>query len=88
MEMYLSTEDVLAGKKSCCKNEHIVVIGQDELKKNLDTSIEVQLSIEEREEYKIQETLFLEKTSFMALGNHDPPDIVLNFQQVYETYII
>ena len=88
MEMYLSTEDVLAGKKSCCKNEHIVVIGQDELKKNLDTSIEVQLSIEEREEYKIQETLFLEKPSFMALGNHDPPDIVINFQQVYETYII
>ena len=88
MEMSLSAEDMLAGKKSCCKNEHIVVLGQDELKKSLDTSLDFQLDVEVREEYKIQEVLFQKESSFVALGNHDPPDIVINFQQLYETYII
>lgn len=88
MEMSQSKDDSCVSKKSCCENEHIVIIGQDELKKNFDTSIELPVSVGIWEAPRAY-TFFLQKqTLFIPLGNHDPPDIVSNFQQLYETYLI
>lgn len=75
-------------KMSCCQDEHIAVLGQDELKNNFDTSIDIQLIAEIWMKYKLQNPFLKEQDSFIPLGNHDPPDVIDNFQKLYETYII
>ncbi len=88
MEMTLSPEQVRAGKKSCCQNEHIVILGQDELKKNLDTALEFPVFDAITTEHNIPFRYVPETLLHITMGNHDPPDIVSNFQQLYETYLI
>lgn len=88
MEMSLSPEEVLAGKKSCCQNEHIVILGQDELKKSFDTGLYLQWETVMTAQQLFCSEDFQVSPLFIALGNHDPPDIRLDFQQWYQTYLI
>lgn len=87
MEMMASSEDALS-IKPCCHDEHIAVLGQDKLKKSLDTSIEFSLAV-----FALTKNLFLfdsfqETALFIAVGNHDPPDKAIDFQILYQTYLI
>jgi len=88
MEMAMSPEDMRSGKKSCCKNEHIVIVGQDELKKSFENGLQFQWETIITEEQVFCPECIQVSPLFIALGNHDPPDIRQDLQKLYETYLI
>lgn len=88
MEMVSSSNDSLVGKKSCCQNEHIVILGQDELKKNFDNSIEFPITTLPVTHSYFQLESIQELPFFVNVGNHDPPERDLDFQSLYDTYLI
>lgn len=88
MEVTLSPEQVRAGKKSCCQNEHIVILGQDELNKNVDTALELPVFEAIPTPHSLPWHDVQDSILHINMGNHDPPDIVSNFQQLYQTYLI
>ncbi len=88
MGMTLSPEKVLTGKKSCCQDEHIVILGQDELKKGLDNGIEFQFVSAILQQHTFSLVLGESSSLFTVFGNHDPPSIRQDFYKLYQTYLI
>lgn len=88
MEVMLFTQGDSLSKKSCCQNEHIVILGQDELKKNFESAIDFPLGILVLDSGYFQLEQLWDAYSLITTGNHDPPDRQLNFQILYETYLI
>lgn len=88
MELYLEKAQSTITKPSCCKDEHQVVIGQDELKKNVELELNHPNTITSQTYVRLPQPLFLFDYQVLFSGNHDPPEIVSNFQQLYETYLI
>ena len=88
MEMMSPTAKASVSQKSCCQNEHLVILGQDELKKQFEVSIDFDTS------YILDKTTNFERTFVEVAivrdssGNHDPPDRDIDFQVLYETYLI
>lgn len=88
MEMMAASTECSISKKSCCQDEHIVILGQDKLKKNLDTSIEfLQVA------FAVEKNLFIccafqETTLFIPANKKDPPERQFDFQLRYQTFLI
>lgn len=88
MEMMAASTEGSISKKSCCQDEHIVILGQDKLKKNLDTSIEfLQVA------FAVEKNLFIcyafqETTLFIPANQKDPPERQFDFQLRYQTFLI
>ena len=88
MEMMASATKTSVSQKSCCQNEHLVILGQDELKKQFEVSVDFDTF------YILEETANFELAFIKvavdrdSCGNHDPPDRDIDFQALYETYLI
>jgi len=88
MERFLEKQEGEYQKPSCCKNEHTVVKGQDQLKKEVQTPIDFPIVQVQNKTASLDVQFILSSTTPIILGNHDPPDRQINFQTLYETYLI
>lgn len=88
MGMMQSSKEAPTIKKSCCQNEHLVILGQDELKKQLEISVDFN-ALNVLEKIAHFELTFIKiDISRGSYSNHDPPDLDIDFQVLYETYLI
>lgn len=88
MERYLENSKSTITKPSCCKDEHQLVLGQDELNKNVDTALELPVFEAISTPHHLPCHEVPDTILHITMGNHDPPDMVSNFQQLYQTYLI
>lgn len=88
MERFLEKQKGEYQKPSCCKNEHTVLKGQDQLKKEVQTPVDFPILQVQNKIAFIDLQFVLSSTRPTILGNHDPPDRQINFQILYETYLI
>lgn len=88
MELYLESSGSSITKPSCCKDEHQVIIGQDELKTKVQLELDNPLAYTGTIQFQ-QHSLFPAlKVLHAYSGNHDPPDRKFSFQAHYACYLI
>ncbi len=75
-------------KNSCCKDEHVFLKGQDELQKHFESSLDFPVVLVNTFHNYALPCFELEDRTVLSLAIHDPPDLDIDFQVLYETYLI
>jgi len=88
MEQFLETSGSAITKPSCCTDEHLVFLGQDELKKNIDLDIQLPLAIIPVTAISNNPVFHIESQQYVPLGNHDPPERDVHLHILYESFLI
>lgn len=87
MEQFLETSGNQITKPSCCTDEHLVFLGQDELKKNIDLDVQIYATFPASVISK--DVVFrIESQRYVPLGNHDPPERDIPLHILYESFLI
>ncbi|MDH7447890.1 hypothetical protein QBK95_19835 [Aquimarina sp. 2201CG14-23] len=90
MEMNTHAEDqeLQVKKKSCCKDEIIILEGQDELKTSLDQFDQFHQTFITTFIYSYIDLFSLRKEKNIVPKEYAPPELVADIHILYETFLI
>ena len=88
MEQFLEASGSHITKPSCCTDEHLVFLGQDELKKNIDIDVQIACATFPALATSSDVVFRIESEQYVPLGNHDPPERDILLHILYETFLI